>query len=208
MNLKSSILTGGLVMAMSCAGALAVAQQTGTQGGGQQAGTAQGRGPRGAAMQGPRAGLRGGAGGAGQMTPAELERWLDSYVLLQAQDTLKLTDAQFPRFVQRLKALQDVRRRDLQERRRMLAALGALVRTTPFDEGAVREQLKALRDLDTRSAEELQKARDGVDEVLDVPQQARFRLFEEAVERRKIELLMRARQGGRRGAQDAPAGIR
>ncbi len=34
----------------------------------------------------------------------------------------------------------------------------------------------------------------GVDEVLDVRQQLRFRLFEEQMERRKVELLMRARQ--------------
>ena len=207
MNLRSSILAGGLVVAMSCAGALAAAQQTGTQGVGQQAGAAQGRGQQGG-MQGPRVGMRGGAGGAGQMTPGELERWVDSYVLLQAQETLKLTDAQFPRFVQRLKALQELRRKNLQVRRQMLATLAGLMKATPFDEAAVHERLKALHDLDVRSAEELQKARDLVDEGLDVPQQARFRLFEEAVERRKIELLMRARQAGRRGVQDAPAGIR
>jgi hypothetical protein len=35
--------------------------------------------------------------------------------------------------------------------------------------------------------------------VLDVRQQARFRLFEEQIERRKVDLLMRARQGARRG---------
>ena len=33
-----------------------------------------------------------------------------------------------------------------------------------------------------------------VDQVLDVRQQARFRLFEEQMERRKVDLLMRARQ--------------
>jgi Spy/CpxP family protein refolding chaperone len=208
MNLKSSIVAFGVVAAMSCAGALAAAQQTGAQGGGPPAGAAQVRGQQGAAMQGPRAGMRGPAGGGGQMAPAELERWLDAYVLLQAQETLKLTDAQFPRFVQRLKALQEMRRRNLQARRQMLATLAGVMKATPFDESAVRERLKALRDLDVRSAEELQKTRDAVDDVLDVPQQARFRLFEEAVERRKIDLLMRARQVGRRGAPEAPAGIR
>jgi hypothetical protein len=40
-----------------------------------------------------------------------------------------------------------------------------------------------------------------VDEVLDVRQQARFRMFEDMIERRKLDLLMRARQraAGRRG---------
>jgi hypothetical protein len=208
MNLKPSIIAVGLVAALSSAGTLAGAQQTGAQGGGQQAGASQVRGQQGAATAGPRAGMRGPAGGGGQMAPAELERWLDAYVLLQAQETLKLTDAQFPRFVQRLKALQEVRRRNLQARRQMLATLAGLMRATPFDESVVRERLKALHDLDLRSADELQKARDAVDEVLDVPQQARFRMFEEAVERRKIELLMRARQVGRRGAPEAPAAVR
>jgi hypothetical protein len=37
--------------------------------------------------------------------------------------------------------------------------------------------------------------------VLDVRQQARFRTFEEMLERRKLDLLMRARQGAaRRGS--------
>ena len=142
------------------------------------------------------------------MTPAELERWVDSYVLLQAQETLKLTEAQFPKFVQRLKALQDQRRRYLQSRRQIVGTLGGLLRATPVDEAVLRERLKAIHDLDIRSAEDLQKSRDAIDDVLDVAQQARFRLFEEAVERRKINLLMRARQGARRGIQGDPIGIR
>ena len=37
----------------------------------------------------------------------------------------------------------------------------------------------------------------GIDQVLDVRQQVRFRLFEEQMERRKVDLLMRARQANR-----------
>jgi len=37
-----------------------------------------------------------------------------------------------------------------------------------------------------------------VDEVLDQRQQARFRMFEESIERRKLDLLMRARDGAAR----------
>ena len=43
----------------------------------------------------------------------------------------------------------------------------------------------------------MRKAYNALDEVLDVRQQARFRVFEEQIERRKIELLMRARQQNR-----------
>ena len=40
----------------------------------------------------------------------------------------------------------------------------------------------------------MRKAYDGVDEMLDIRQQARFRLFEEQMEQQKLDLLMRARQ--------------
>jgi hypothetical protein len=202
MNLKPLVLAGSLVMAWSWPGALAAAQQAGPP-----AGVRQGRGQQGGGEPGMRGGMRAGAG-AGALTPAELERWLDSYVLLQAQETLKLTDAQFPRFVQRLKALQEIRRRNLQARRQLINSLGPLLQATPVDEGQVRERLKALHDLNVRSAEELQRAYDGIDEVLDTVQQARFRLFEEAAERRKIELLMRARQRGGQPGQPVPSAVR
>ena len=47
----------------------------------------------------------------------------------------------------------------------------------------------------------MRKAYNALDEVLDVRQQARFRVFEEQIERRKIELLMRARQQNRPNQQ-------
>jgi Spy/CpxP family protein refolding chaperone len=192
MNLRSFVVAGCFVIVALWSGGLARAQQAGAQRGGQP---------------GMRAGMRG-AAGAGALTPAELERWLDSYILLQAQETLKLTDAQFPQFVQRLKALQETRRRNLQARRQMINSLGPLLKATPVDQAQVRERLKQLHDLNIRSAEELQRAYDGIDEVLDAAQQARFRLFEEAAERRKIELLMRARLRGGQQGQPEPSGIR
>jgi len=50
----------------------------------------------------------------------------------------------------------------------------------------------------------MRKAYNALDEVLDVRQQARFRVFEEQIERRKIELLMRARQQNRLNNQQGP----
>ena len=47
----------------------------------------------------------------------------------------------------------------------------------------------------------MRKAYNALDEVLEVRQQARFRVFEEQIERRKIELLMRARQQNRPNQQ-------
>ncbi len=194
MRFRPFVIAGCLALAASWSAGPAGAQQAPRQGP-----------PPGGRQQGPRAGMR---AGAGAITPGELERWLDSYVAMQAQERLKLTDAQYAPFLQRLKALQDVRRRNLQERRQILSELGKSVNSTPIDEAGVRERLKALHDLDLKSAAALQRARDAIDEVLDLQQQARFHLFEEAVERRKIELLMLARQRAGQGGPGAQSPIR
>ena len=65
------------------------------------------------------------------------------------------------------------------------------------DDAPLRDGLKALQDLDARTAAEIKKAYEGIDQVLDLRQQARFRVFEEQMERRKIELVTRARQNNR-----------
>lgn len=136
--------------------------------------------------------------GAG-LSPGEIQRLFDAYAVVQAQQMLKLTDAQYPQFVTRLKTLQETRRRNQQGRNRILQALNRLSRQEPpADEAVIREQLKTLQDHDGRAAAELRKVYDALDQLLDVRQQARFRLFEEQMERRKFEFLMRARQNRQR----------
>jgi hypothetical protein len=140
----------------------------------------------------------------GGLSPGEVVAMLDAYAVVQAQDALRLTDSQYGQFVTRLRRLQDSRRKNQQGRNQILQELRKLAgaqATPPYDENAIRERLKALRDHDDRAAAELRRAYDALDEVLDVRQQARFRTFEEMLERRKLDLLMRARQGAaRRGA--------
>src|SRR5213078_3534622 len=58
-------------------------------------------------------------------------------------------------------------------------------------------RFKGLQDIAARGAEEERKAYDAIDQVLDVRQQAKFRIFEEVMERRKLELVARARQANR-----------
>jgi hypothetical protein len=130
------------------------------------------------------------------VTPAEIQRMFEAVALVRAQDALKLTDDRYLPFLAKYKALQDVRRRTLQERNRLLRELNRLISGDAghADEAQINERLKALQDLDMRSESELHKAYQGVDSVLDVPQQARFRLFEERMERQKLDLLMKARQ--------------
>jgi len=43
----------------------------------------------------------------------------------------------------------------------------------------------------------MRQAYDALDEVLDARQQARFRVFEDQIEQRKLDLLMRARERAR-----------
>ena len=130
------------------------------------------------------------------VSPLEIQRMFDAYALVQAQEQLKLADDKFPAFLSRFKALQDLRRTLQIERTRVLQQLRRLV-NQGGDEAQIRAQLKTLQDVDAKVAIETQKAIETVDQVLDVRQQAQFRLFEELMERRKIELLMRARQANR-----------
>jgi Spy/CpxP family protein refolding chaperone len=134
---------------------------------------------------------------AAGVSPAEIQRMFDGYALMQAQQFLSITDDQFARFLPRYKALQDLRRQSLNQHARMVNELRRLVNTPPIDEAQLRDRLKALADLDAANEAEVKKASVSVDQVLDVRQQARFRVFEENMERRKLDLVTRARQANR-----------
>jgi Spy/CpxP family protein refolding chaperone len=157
--------------------------------------------------QGARAGAQAGAqpgeavGGA-TVSPAEIQRMFDSYALMQAQEQLKISDDRFPQFLTRFKALQDVRRRGLQERARIVQDLRRLVNDPEGDEGQIKDRLKSLDELEARSDGDVRKAFDAINQILDVRQQAKFRVFEENMERRKLELVTRARQANRKQQQN------
>jgi hypothetical protein len=148
----------------------------------------------------------GGRGRAGQgragLNVAEVERLFDGYVAMQAQDALNLTDAQFPQFLARLKVLQQTRRQHLAARRAIIAELGGGIKASPPAEGALSDGLKKLRDLDAKFTDDVRRAYEGIDQVLDLAQQARFRVFEETVERRKFDLMLRARRSAQQGEPD------
>jgi hypothetical protein len=127
-------------------------------------------------------------------TAREVERLFDAYVVMQAQDVLRLTESQVGPFLSSLRDLQQGRRRHLVERRQMLATLKRLLAARRVDEGRIRDALGQLRERDQQAEEALTRAYAAIDQVLDVVQRARFRVLEDEVERRKIELLMRARR--------------
>lgn len=137
--------------------------------------------------------------GGGGLAPREIQQMIDAYVVMQAQGALDLSDEQFPQFVTRLRPLQEARRRHQQGRNRLIQELNRLTppRGGAADDALIKERLKALQDHETRSLGEIQKALEGLDQILTLRQQARLRVFEEQMERRKIDLLVRARQGAR-----------
>ena len=131
------------------------------------------------------------------IAPAELQRMFDAYALLQAQEILRINDETYAKFLTRFKNLQDVRRRNLMERTRRIMDLQRLSKDPQSEESVIRERLTALREFETRAADEISKAYDAVDQILDTRQQAQFRAFEELMERRKLDLISRARQAAR-----------
>jgi Spy/CpxP family protein refolding chaperone len=135
-------------------------------------------------------------------TAADIQAWFDAMVLVQAQKALGLTDAQYPQFVGRLKALQDARRRNQRQRNQIVQEIQRMLngRSGPVDEAQLRDKLKTLDDLQESGAAEVRKAYENLGQVLDVRQQARFRVFEEQIERRRFEILLNARRGRGAGA--------
>ncbi|HEY3042501.1 MAG TPA: hypothetical protein VGJ39_00645 [Vicinamibacterales bacterium] len=131
------------------------------------------------------------------VTPNEIQRMFDAYALVQAQDQLGLSDDQYGRFLVRFKTLQDIRRKALQEHTRLVMELRRLLMQGQPDEPQLKERMQALQDVDSRAVADVRKAYEAIDQALDVKQQASFRVFEEQMERRKIELITRARQANR-----------
>ena len=140
-----------------------------------------------AAGQGP------GQAATGNVDPAELARLFDAYTVMQAQEALGLDEARFGPFVTRLRALQEMRRRHLRERAAVMRDLRQLLQA-PGNDAQLKERLDALVRLETATRADQAKALDAIDELLDVRQRARFRLLEQQLELRKLELVNRARQ--------------
>ena len=74
----------------------------------------------------------------------------------------------------------------MQELRRLLDGAGS--------DAVIKDKLDALAKLDATAQTENAKATAAVDELLDVRQRARFRVLEQQLELRKLELVGRARQ--------------
>ena len=140
--------------------------------------------------------------------PGEVVKLFEAYAIVEAQESLALDDAQYARFVSRFKALQAARRDHFVARTRLVRELARLgsAEGAAVDEAGIRQRLKALDELDVRAQADIRKAGERVDEVLTVQQQAKFRAFEELLERRKFDLMSRARQAVRPPGARRPGG--
>jgi Spy/CpxP family protein refolding chaperone len=148
----------------------------------------------------PQRPLRGRPGGPGAMpnpngmTAPQVEQMFDAYMVVQSQASLQLPDEQFFTFSPRLQRLQLVRRRTQRARTMMLRELAMLVNATPVNDQAIAAKLKEVDDLGDRSQQEIRQAYTEIDSVLTPRQRALFRVFEERMERQKLDLMIRARQ--------------
>ena len=136
------------------------------------------------------------------MTVQQVEQYFDQVVLYQAQAQLELGDDQFLKFGAGLRRLQVARRQQQRRRLMLIRDLNGLINAPTLDDGAVSAKVKEIDDLATEANREVQDAYGAIDGVLNLRQRARFRIFEEMMERRKIDLLARAR----RAAVGAPQG--
>jgi hypothetical protein len=138
-------------------------------------------------------------GRQGRLAPNEVGRLFEAYAVVQAQETLGLDDEQYARFLPRFRSLMRTRRAYEVARAQILVELAALSRSgaRAADEQALRDRLKALDEAEASGRTQVAAAVAAVDEVLTLQQRARFRVFEEQMERKKFELMTRARQSVR-----------
>jgi hypothetical protein len=128
------------------------------------------------------------------LTPAEVQRLFDAFVLVQAQESLELSDDQFAPFVSKLKRLQELRRRNQQEEQRLLRAVQRLETRQEASDEEIETRLGELDDHHVRAAEAVRAAYADIDSILALRQRVRLRVFEQRMERRKLQLVMRAGQ--------------
>lgn len=141
------------------------------------------------------------------MTAVQAEQLFDRYELGQARVALQLGPGQLAPFARRLQQLQVVRRRGQRQRQQLLNELNAISRgAEPVDEAALTAKLKALDDLTASVNADERDASAKVEEILDVRQRVRFRVFEQRMERQKLDLMARARAAARSGRGPAPPG--
>ena len=84
---------------------------------------------------------------------------------------------------------------------RLIGELGRPLMHVQPDEAQLSARIQALHHVDLRVGDDARKEYEEIDQVLNVRQRATFRVFEEQMERRKLEIVTRARQRNRANQQ-------
>jgi hypothetical protein len=126
--------------------------------------------------------------------PSEVRKMIDSYALMQAQEQLKISREKSPAFLEQYKNLQELRRTSSLEHLRLIQQLQKNSAGPKAADGQLKDNLKALHDFEEKSHADVRKTYDEIDKILDVHQQARFRVFEQQMNQRMAQLAARARQ--------------
>lgn len=159
--------------------------------------TAQER--RGGSPPGGRQGGRGQMAPRDGLTPREIQMQFDAYVIAQAEGVLQISEEQYPQFVRRVRALQMARREARMRRNRLVAQLAQLARNREnVDEARLAAATRAIDEHERATPGEIARAFASLDEVLTPWQRARFRVLEDQLEQKKLDMVLRARQGPRR----------
>ena len=127
----------------------------------------------------------------------EVQDVVDGWEMTTAERMLELSEQQYVPFIQNLRKLQEVRRRHLMQRQRVLGALRqATNQQPPLDDAALDVRLKQFDEFEKQSYQNIQTAQAALDAVLTVRQRARFRLVQEQIERQKLQLVARVMRAG------------
>lgn len=127
----------------------------------------------------------------------EVQQIVDGWEIATAEKTLQLNDQQYVPFIQQLRKLQNGRRQQFMQRRRMLMSLQqTLNQQPPADDAAIDAKVKQFDDQERKLQQELQTLHAAIDAVLTPRQRLRFRVLQEQMERRKLEVLSRAMRAG------------
>jgi hypothetical protein len=152
-----------------------------------------------------RAGRAGRNPGAAQVPPANVnqaeiqvqEVW-NATVLKQSRPALQLTDQQWPAFFAKMADLQDLRDRHLTGRRKLIGEMNRLAPPNgdvTADDATLLAKVREFDDFELQYAQRETQVLAAVDAVLTPFQRARFRVFEENMEKRKVQMLATVLRG-------------
>lgn len=123
----------------------------------------------------------------------QVQKQWNLLVLGESRQFLQLADEQFPRFFLRMQDLQKVRDGHQLQHRRLINELQKLTmpanNAPPPDDASVTAKVNELDALEEQLAQQEQQALAAVDATLTPFQRARFRVFEESMEKQKLRML-------------------